>query len=133
MIEIRSLEPEDLTVLRRLHEGSGFDYRFPSLGSPLFAVKRVGLADNKVVIASVVKVEAEAYLWLDHEWGTPEERFAAVRQINDDIKDRSARIGFDQLYAVLPPEIADSFGPRLEEMGWLKSRPWPRFTMEIRK
>lgn len=133
MIEIRNFEPNDTTVLRKLHEGSGFDYRFPTLSSPLFAVKRVGVSDEKVVIASVVKVEAEAYLWIDKEWGTPEERFEAVRQINADIREESAHIGFDQLYCVLPPEVASSFGPRLEEMGWLKSRPWPRFTMEIRR
>lgn len=88
--------------------------------------------DGKIIGALAAKVEAEVYLWLDPQWGTPEERWAAVKMFHNDVTSKAAVIGFDQLYAVLPPEVAKSFGPRLIDLGWQESRPWPKFVYELR-
>lgn len=126
----------DVTIdrVKRMHEKSGFDYRFPDLNTPRFPVQIVGLAEgHRTFIAAALKVEAEAYLWLDGEYGTPEERWEGVRAINAKLITRARIIGFDQLYCVLPPEVAKSFGPRLEQLSWVKARPWPKYTLELSK
>jgi len=117
----------------KLHESSNFDYKLPEFeGSPLFPIQRAVTKDGRLICAAVVKVEAEVYLWMDHHYGTPEERWEAVKAIHADLKEHGAKIGFDSFYCVLPPEVSKSFGPRLEDLGWKKSRGWDRYTLEVR-
>jgi len=120
--------------IAKLHEESGFNYTMPNVLTPLFPIRRVVYGERgELVAAAFVKVEAEVYLIMDHNYGTPAERWEAVQLINADLKANAARIGFDSLYCVLPPEIAKSFGARLVELGWERTRDWPRFTLEVRK
>ena len=49
-------------------------------------------------------------------------------QISDDRPDpRAAQTG-----GFLPPEIAERFGARLEELGWKLARPWPLYVFQLR-
>jgi hypothetical protein len=132
MICVRPMEEEDVPELQRIHAREGWNYRFPEVATPLFPVRTVAEDMGRTVIASVVKVEAEVYLWMDHTWGTPAERWEALQEMHKEVIERANRIGFDSLYCVLPPEIAKSFGPRLEELGWSPDRGWPRFTYQLR-
>jgi len=122
----------DIPVVARIHERTGFDYRLPAIwANPRFPIKQVGVADGRPVIASVAKVQAEIYLWLDPDWGTPQERWDALKELHAEVVAQAEEIGFDQIYCVLPPEIAESFGPRLKELGWCETRPWPHYTLEL--
>lgn len=133
-MEIKDLGHTGVVKAARLHEDSGFDYSFPRMvGNPLFPLQRGMFDGNDLVLGAALKVSAEVYLWLDHEWGTPQMRWDALRKLHQDVTDKARQIGFDQLYCVLPPEVAKSFGPRLEELGWQGTRPWPMYTIELRK
>ena len=114
-MRISDLDGEGRERAESWHDSTEFDYRFPLLcGNPLFPIQRAGIQDGRTVIASAVKVSAEVYLWLDPNWGTPEERWAALKLLHKDVSERARQVGFEQLTCVLPPEIAQSFG-RSEE------------------
>jgi hypothetical protein len=120
--------------LEGLHCASGFDYQFPrDFDTPLFPVKRAVVNEaNYPIAAAALKIEAEAYLWMDHTLGTPEQRMEALALLNADLATRARNIGFDQVHCVLPPEIAERFGKRLEDLGWKPARPWPLYTFQLR-
>ena len=117
----------------RVHEQSGFNYRFPSFqGNPLFPIQRTVSMNGRFVAASLVKVEAEVYLFMNHTVGTPEDRWEALKNLHEDVITKARDIGFDQLYCVLPPEIEKSFAPRLRQLGWEADRGWTKYTLELR-
>lgn len=133
-MKISDITPLALECIKDVHRASGFDYRFPKdFATPLFPVRRCATNDDgKFIAAFALKVEAETYLWMDSEYGTPEERWQAVELLNADMLERAKSIGFDQAHCVLPPEIAKSFGKRLETLGWVESRPWPLYVLQVR-
>ena len=130
---ISDLTAEHMPWLAELHARLGFDYRLPAMNTPLFPIKRIGkdAETERCCIALAAKVTAEVYLWLDPDWGTPQERWEAVKEVHRDVIERARKIGFDQLYVAIPPEIAKSFGPRLEDLGWQLARAWPVYTFEL--
>ena len=130
---IRDWTPEDAAFVRQVHFDSGFDYQLPAMNTPLYPIRRAGVEDGRSYIAAAVKVTAEVYLWLDHEWGTPQERLEALQELHADVTEKARTLGFDQLYVCIPPEIAKSFGPRLRDLGWELARPWPVYTFELRE
>lgn len=122
-----------MLALKKMHGESGFDYRFPNLDLPVFPVKRyVGNDANWPIAAAALKLEAEAYLWLDHASGSPETRLQAIQMLHSDIEVRAREFGFDQVHCALPPEIAERFGKRLEDLGWKLARPWPLYVFQLR-
>jgi hypothetical protein len=117
----------------RVHEQSGFNYKFPSFqGNPLFPIQRTVSMNGKFIAASLVKVEAEVYLFMNHTVGTPEDRWEALKNLHDDVVTKARLIGFDSLMCAVPPEIEKSFAPRLRELGWEEDRGWRKFVLELR-
>jgi hypothetical protein len=133
-MRLSEITPEVLRGLRQIHAESGFDYAFPKdLETPLFPIRRAVVNDaNWPVAAAALKVEAEAYLFVDPHSGTPESRWEAIQMLNSDLALRAREIGFDQVHCALPPEIAERFGCRLEELGWKLARPWPLYVFSLR-
>ena len=124
-----------LETIADIHRASGFDYQFPKdFSTPLFPIKRgvVNGNDARAIACAALKVEAEAYLWMDHSYGTPEERLQALELLNSDLAERARTVGFDQVHCALPPEIAERFGSRLEALGWKLARPWPLYVFQLR-
>lgn len=133
-MKVCDISPLALETIQEVHRASGFDYQFPKdFATPLFPLRRVATDDaGRFVAALALKVEAETYLWMDSRYGSPETRWQAVQALNSDMIERARVIGFDQVHCVLPPEIAQSFGKRLEELGWVESRPWPLYVLQVR-
>ena len=132
-MNISDMNGEACHVIEALHEESGFSYRLPEFMArkPLFPVQRVVRENGQFIAAGILKVDAEAYLFMNHEAGTPEERFAALQALHEDVVSRAREIGFDQIYCVLPPDVEKSFAPRLQELGWQRDRGWTRMTLEL--
>lgn len=133
-MRVTDISPLALECIKEVHRASGFDYKFPQdFSTPLFPVRRcVTDDDGRFVGALALKVEAETYLWLDDQYGTPELRWDAVKLLNSDMVERARDIGFDQAHCVLPPEIAERFGKRMQDLGWSPARPWPLYTYQLR-
>jgi hypothetical protein len=132
----------EMAEIRDVHGKSQIDYRFPALTvqdeagnivqSPLFPIQRAISEQGQFLAAAAVKVEAEVYLFVNHDAANPQQLWDAVQALQSDVVSRAKEIGFDQLHACVPPELVKSFGKRLEEMGWSKTRPWPIYTLELR-
>jgi len=128
---IRDLETSDVEAFKRIHDASGFGYTFPDLSDPLFIVKKTVEENGRAVQGLVVKVQGEVYLWVDPEWGTPEERWERLRELTEEAKLASWKKGLDSLICVVPPEIADNFEKRLKQIGMERNLGWPRFTFDL--
>ena len=73
---VRPYEPKDLQALKAMHAAQGFDYPFPDLDDPIFLSKLVVEDDQgRAVMASLLRLTAEAYLLLDSRAGRPRERW----------------------------------------------------------
>lgn len=131
-MNIGDLLVEDVPRIKEIHQESHYDYRLPEfVGNPRFPVQRSLYSDGRFVAAALVKLEGEVYLFLDHTYGTPEERKHSLELVHRDLIMQSRQFGLDSLFCVLPPEIEKSFGPRLEEAGWKRDRGWTKYTYEL--
>ena len=130
---ISPVQREDMPRLMQIHAASHFDYQFPKdFDTPLFPIKLAATDGEHFIAVAALKVEAEAYLWMDHEYGTPEQRMDALEMLHRDLRERASKVGFDSVHCALPPEIAERFGKRLEELGWKLARPWPLYIFQLR-
>jgi hypothetical protein len=125
---IRAYQPRDWEAIRRMHAESGLpDVCLPDMVSRLMVVKIVAEENGKVVQFGGVRLTGECFSLLDHAWATPETRWDAMQLLIAHGLSKAADYGLDQVSAWLPPGVQESFGPRLEAMGWIKS-PWPNWT-----
>jgi hypothetical protein len=129
---IRLYNSGDLGAFKAIHESSGFDYIMPDLDDPLFIYRGTVEEDGKPVQGLLVKLQGEVYLYIDHSWGTPEQRWKRFVELTDEAKRAAWENGLDSLVCVVPPEIAASFGKRLEQIGMVEDRPWPKFSFDLR-
>lgn len=128
---IRDVEKGDIETLKAIHRASEFDYKFPDLGDPLFISKKVVEQNGRVVQGIAAKLELTVYLWIDHSAGTPEKRWEWMQELVEATKLEAWKKGLDTITCVVPPEIADSFEKRLENIGMSRDRPWPRFSYDV--
>jgi len=110
--------------LQRIHAAQGIDYAFPDLSSPLFFCKKVRELDGEVHAALVLKLCAETSLLLGSSG--PQEKMAAMRELQQAVLSEAYERGLDDVYASIP-EIG--FDRRLRQLGWEKDRPgWQLWT-----
>lgn len=128
---IRDLETTDILRVQEIHETNGLPENcFPDLADPLFIVKLAVEHEGKPVMAAALKGASELFLIVDHDAGTPEERWEWLQQLTVEMKKRAWELGLDQMSAWIPPEIADSFEKRLIELGFTESK-WRCFTCNL--
>jgi hypothetical protein len=97
----------------------GLDYKFPNLDGPLFVIKQVAELDGRIVAVGAVRIEAELYLWIDHSVGEPEDRWDAVKELNDVGMDKAYwEQGLDNCVCWVPEAVEKSFGKRLKQLGF---------------
>lgn len=127
---VRNYRPEDRGELEQIHRQLGIDYQFPNLENPLFFVRKVLETNGRVHAALVLKVCAETYLLLGE--GKPQDRFLAMKLLQDSVLAEAYSKGLDEIHAAIP-EIG--FDKRLAQLGWEKDRPgwnlWTRSTFAI--
>jgi hypothetical protein len=98
----------------------------PALNDPRFVVKLVAEAAGKVVQAGFVKLIGEAFVLVDHSHSNPGERLDVLTElVARGLAGASRHV--NEVSAWLPPEVEASFGPRLVELGWIKS-PWSSYS-----
>jgi hypothetical protein len=101
-----------------------------TVANPLFIVKAVYEHQGKIAMMSFLKVTGELFLLLSHDTGTPEQRWQWLCEFKDWMKAEGARQGLEQLTAWIPPEIEESFGKRLLDLGFVRS-PWISYTLNL--
>jgi hypothetical protein len=127
---LRDLQETDLEEIKKIYTDMNFDYEFPDLNSPLFVVKKVLTNDDgKIIGASVAKLQAELYLFLDQD-SDVRVKVSAMNELNEEMAKESWKLGLDQLLAWIPPEIEKKFSKRLKAMKWIRS-PWQNWTLNL--
>lgn len=120
----------------RIHEESGLpEACIPDIfvgkdPNKLFIEKTVLEIDGKITMMSFLKVTSEVFVLVDHKQGTPEERWEWMKELKLYMQQQAWKHGLDQMTAFIPPEVEESFGKRLLELGFLKSAYVP-YTLVI--
>ena len=138
---IRTFTAAAIPEMIRIHEQSGLPVDcLPDLYinvqpekvemNALFVVNAVKEVDGKIAMMSFLKVRSEIYVLVDHNVGTPEERWEWLKEINAHMAEEARKKGLDQVTAFLPPELDKAFGKRLEEMGYVKGL-WQSYSLNI--
>lgn len=130
---IREYTPADLAEIESLHERTGFDYRMPNLDDALFCVKQVIEDKLEVRMAMATKLQLEAYVWIDPEWGSPSERWMAFQLLHEAVRDEAEKLGLEECVANIPPELEKRFAKRLKMLGWSRDREWPTWSRSTAK
>ena len=130
---IRDTKESDIPAFEVIHRESGFDYRFPNLADPLFIAKKTVEEDGRPVQGIALKLQAECYIWVAPDWGTPEDRWQRLQELCEEAKLAAWEKGLDFIVCSVPPEIADSFEKRLKQIGMLRDRDWPSFSFDLTK
>lgn len=122
-VVVRDFTLDDLPRVKELHERMGLDYRLPDLQSPLFIIRKVVEVDGQIVAITAARVEAELYLFVDHEVADPEQRWDALQRLNDSVMDEAYwSKGLDNCVLWCPVEVEKSFGKRLTALGFSRDR-----------
>lgn len=124
---IRDYQPGDLAQIKEIHRAQGFGYDLPDLDSPLCLVKKVRVEGGRVVAAMFLRITAETFLLVQ---GSPESKGRAIFELQPEVLREAFEKGLADIVCVLPPEIADEFGPVMqdERLGWSQDREWPMFS-----
>jgi hypothetical protein len=137
----RKFEEWDLERAKIIHEANGLDERcFPQLTikntegeevpNALFVAKEVYEHEGSAVMFCFLKITSELYLLVDHDLGTPEERWEWLQDFKEHMKREAWRLGLDQMTAWVPADIEESFAKRLKDLGFKKS-PWNSYTLNV--
>lgn len=130
---IRPFEAKDAERIREIHATNNLPAEcLPDLSDPLILHTGIVEIEGRATIACALKGTCELYLFVDHSAGTPEERWQWMLELREYMIRQAWRLGLDQMSAWIPPEIEESFGKRLEEMGFQKS-PWSCYTLQLEK
>lgn len=122
MIETREFEPRDRDTTQTVHKQNGLHLAcLPDTENPLFVTKQVAEIDKQFALAIFIKVIGEAYLIMNHEVSTPEERWKALQVLVGSIEADAKEKGLQEYSCWVPPEIAKSFDKRLKDLGFIKS------------
>jgi hypothetical protein len=98
--------------------------------NPLFVVKRVMEHEGRTAMMCFLKVRSELYFFIDHRVGTPEQRWQWLKEFTEDMKYEACKKGLDQMTAFVPNDIDESFGKRLEELGFIRSK-WVPYSLNL--
>jgi hypothetical protein len=137
---IRNFEEWDMERARMVHEENGLDPRcFPNLTiktpageepNPLFISKQIYQVDGASALFCFLKITSELYLLVDHNIGTPEQRWEWLKEFKEHMKREAWKRGLEQMTAFVPTDIEESFAKRLLDLGFVRS-PWQSYTLNL--
>jgi hypothetical protein len=129
---IRPLEPSDIPTLARIHTAAGYTYPLPDITAPLFLNRIVSVTANGIVTAAGLhRICYETFVLVDPSQ-RPQEKWAALRELNAELSTRAYKQGLDMTHASVPPI---GFDRRLRQLGWQPDlegyRLWSRQTNAV--
>lgn len=130
---IRVYTEKDYEEVKRLHALSRLAYTFPpSISDKDFFAARVVEDDKGIGMACFFRRTAESYLVVNRNWKSPAWRLEAIRKLHYECNAALKKESISDVVAFLPPEVCESFGKRLEGLGWSKCREdWKAYSMVV--
>jgi hypothetical protein len=114
-----------LPAVKEIYKNQNFSYDLPELTSPLILISKVREVGGRVVGAMFLRLTAETFLVTE---GSPVAKARAIEELQPEVLREAFEKGLDEVVCVVPPEIAESFSPALEKMGWSRDRDWPMWS-----
>ena len=128
---IRALTEADIATLRDMHKRARYTFDCPDFASPLMLNGIVSLSGDMIAASGWHKVCYETVALVNPE-ATPQEKWAALKEIDSELSTRAFRQGLDIVHACTSPI---GFDKRLLQLGWVPfpdgSKLWSRQTNEI--
>ena len=123
---VREYTESDLGAILALHTG---DYRL-DLDSPLILNKLVSIDASATIIAAGLHRVCYETCVLVNPSARPQEKWAALRELNHALSTRAYEQGLDITHASVPPI---GFEKRLLQLGWVPDRPgWRLWSLETK-
>lgn len=88
-------------------------------------------AAGPILGAVLLRLTAEAYLLLDPHAGTPRQRWQWLLALQEAARRDAWQRGLEDVHAWLPPPIAQKFGRRLTQLGWLRDDSWTPYCKRL--
>lgn len=100
----------------------------------MFAVSAIADDESGVPqAAAFLKIEAEAYLFINPEYATPEERWKTLLRIHEAVRWDAKELGLSEVGCYIPPNLSKAFHRRLSKLGWQdEPEAWTRKTYHLR-
>jgi hypothetical protein len=125
---LRPLEPDDQDTVECLHGESGFDFKFPSLDSPLIEAGCLILDAAGIPLAASVAKRAPEIVLAMRKDAHATVKLQALVQIHNFMRIEMATRGYHEANCFLPPSIEKNYGRHLRRIfGWEKS--WQGYTL----
>lgn len=103
----------------------------PDLKDKAYIVKKVVEAPNgQIAMAGLIRKTCEPFLLLDHTAVDPAWRWMALQDLSENISLCAKIHGISECSTWIPPHLCDSFGPRLEALGFVRS-PWQSWSKKL--
>ncbi len=121
---VREYRQTDLETLKRWHAAQGFDYPFPDLDDPNFAIKVVLEDENgRPAMAALGRLTCEAFL-LMNPGGDPLKKWRRLAILEREALATAKERGLSDAQCWLPPNLPRRFRDRLESLGWTRDDVW---------
>lgn len=138
-MKIRNVTRKDLPSLQEIFHKQGIpkecfpdvyiEHKGMEIPNPRFIIKKLVEQDSgQIAMAGFLKITSEAFLLLDHSIESPLWRWERLKELVKVVSEDAKLQGIDVITAWVPNDLTDSFGPRLEGLGFVKS-PWQSFSL----
>ena len=134
---IRPFQREDLEAAQAIHRANELPENcFPNLyeengqRNPLYVIRAVVESEGQPAMMAFAKMTAELFLLVNHQVGTPEERWKQLEAFKEWFANEAWKLGLEQLSAFVPPDVDESFAKRLEAMGFQRT-PYVCWTLNL--
>lgn len=127
---LRNYQEADRTALESLFKAHNFEYSLPEANGDDILCALVLEDDGQIKAAAILRLEVNCFLLLDHEWGTPQERWEALQVIHEMARQKAEDAGIREANCWLPPEIEKPFAERLEMLGW-RQNVWNSYSRKV--
>ena len=128
-MNIRPFQLGDIYKIRRMAQNLPPNC-LADFSNPLFCIREVIEHDGRIGVAGFLKLTGEVYLLVDHERGTPQERWEMLQMLAAHGLNQAAERGLEDVTAFIPPQIEKSFAPRLLDLGFQRSL-WQSYTAKL--
>lgn len=129
-LKVRPYGEPDKSALDSLFYAHGFDYDMPNVRGQDILSSLV-LEEDGVRAAALLRLEVNAFLLLDHEWATPQERWEGLQMLHEAMRQKAEDAGIEEANCWLPPEIEKPFAQRLESLQW-KRNLWNSYSRKVK-
>jgi hypothetical protein len=130
MYRERAFRPADWAALRAMHNG---DFEIPQRMEECIVI--ADEETDEAVLIMGTRVTREGYVWVRHDWKTPQLRWRAFQDAHNAVIEGLRLKGIEDFHIWIAPTKTDKdsgFAKRMmKELGWFKPK-WKSYSRKIK-